>query len=157
MGGGWQTYRCERCPLVLEVGGWTSWDEAGVVYAEAVQVACAVCGTLHRVIEDRGACRVMALPAPIRSSRTEVVRDVAGEEVALEVWVTEADWRLVGEFPSGIAARARLACSHCGQVGQLMTHERFLYPDGYRTDAARRQQCPVCQGPMECIAVTDVI
>ena len=34
MGGGWQTYRCERCSLTIEFGGAVWWDEAWVVYLQ---------------------------------------------------------------------------------------------------------------------------
>jgi hypothetical protein len=87
MSGGWQTYRCERCPLTIELGGSTWWDEAGVVYSETVQIACAACGTIHRVTEERGECRVTALSGPVREARTETLRDITGEKVEVSVWV----------------------------------------------------------------------
>jgi hypothetical protein len=61
MAGGWQTYRCDRWPLVLELGGLTGWDrQAGVVYRAVVQVACGGYGTTHRITEERGACLTAA-------------------------------------------------------------------------------------------------
>jgi hypothetical protein len=29
MPGGWETYRCDRRPLTIELGGSTWWDESG--------------------------------------------------------------------------------------------------------------------------------
>ena len=81
MAGGWQTYRCDRCPLVLELGGSTCWDESGVVYAETVQIACGGCGTMHRITQERGACRVTALPGPVRAARSEMLRAMTGEAI----------------------------------------------------------------------------
>jgi hypothetical protein len=157
MSGGWQTYRCDRCPLVIELGGSTCWDEAGVVYAQTDQLACAACGTMHRIIEERGASRVTALPGPVRTARTETLRDIAGEEHEVEFWVVEADWQPIGPHPGGIGALDQLSCSSCGRVGRMLTHESFLYPGGRAAGAARREECPVCRGPMECVAVTDSI
>lgn len=156
MGGGWQTYRCERCPLTIELGGSTWWDEAGVVYSETVQVACGVCGTMHRITEERGECRITALPGPVRVAHTETLRDVSGEEHQVERWVTEGDWQLVGPFAGGIAAVAELPCSHCGQATGMLTLGNFKLPF-HVAMAGGREQCSVCHGPMDCIGVSDAI
>ena len=156
MGGGWQTYRCERCPVTIELGGATWWDEAGVVYSETVQVACSVCGTMHRITEERGECRVTALPGPVRVARTETRRDVSGEEHEVERWVAEGDWQLVGPFAGGIAAVAELPCSHCGQSAGMVTLEGFKLPFDIAM-AGGREKCSVCHGPMDCIGVSDAI
>jgi hypothetical protein len=157
MPGAWQTYRCDRCPLILEFGESVCWDESGVVYTETVQVACAACGTMHRITEERGVCRVTGLPGPVRAARVVTLRDLAGEEFESQEWVAESDWRPVGPHSGGIGAVNQLPCSHCGRVGRMLSHESFLYPGGYVAGAARREECPVCHGPMECIALTDAI
>lgn len=157
MGGGWQTYRCDRCPLVIELGGSVFWNEAAVVCSETVQVACAGCGTLHRVTRKRDDCRVTALAGPVRSARTVIERDISGEECEIEQWFTEDDWRPVGALPGGFEALGQIACRHCGRVGQMLSHQAFLYPGGYVRGASRREECPVCRGPMECCRVTDAI
>jgi len=157
MPGAWQSYRCDRCPLMLELGGLTSVDDRGVVYADTVQIACAACGTLHRVTRERGHCRVSALPGPVRAARTVTRRDVAGEEFETEEWIAESDWQPVGRHPGGIGAIGQLRCSNCGRMGLMLSLERFLYPGGYVAGAPRREECPVCRGPMQCIAITDAI
>ncbi len=153
MGGGWQTYRCERCPLTIELGGSVWWDEVGVVYSETVEVACGACGTMHRVTEERGECRVTALPGPIRQARTETLRDVADEEVEVAVWAAECEWRPASPYPGGIGAIGQLPCSHCGRAAGMLTLDGFRRPVG----DPRPEECPVCRGPMECIAVSDAI
>jgi hypothetical protein len=151
MAGGTYIYRCDRCPLVLEVGGYCSFDGD---YAQS-QVVCAACGTLHRLTQERGACQVTALPGPVRAMQTVTVREVGGEEVETWVVAAEADWRLVGGHPGGITALSRLECSHCRQIGRMVSNEKLFYPDGYTPGAARREDCPVCGQPMDCIGVTD--
>lgn len=143
MPGGWQTYRCERCPLVLEVGGSTWWDEAGVVYSETIQCACGKCGTLHRITDERGTCRVTALAGPLRVPRLVTIQEISGELQEIEEWLTETDWQLVGPFPAGLEAREQLPCHFCGCIGFL--------------GKVRPETCPVCLGPMECIGITDAI
>jgi hypothetical protein len=156
MPGGWQTYRCDRCPLVLELGGSTLWDEAGTVYSETVQVACVGCGALHRITEERGKCRVTALPGPVRTARTEVLRDISGEEIQVEFWVAEGDWQPVGPSVGGIGAATRLPCSRCERVAGMLTLGDLRRPSP--TAGARGgEECPVCRGPMECIGVSDAI
>jgi hypothetical protein len=151
MAGGTYLYRCDRCPLVLEVGGYLSFDGG---YAQS-QVVCGGCGTLHRLTERRGTCEVSALPGPVRAMRTVPVRDAGGDEVETWVVAAEADWLVVGEHPGGIRALGRLACSHCRQVGRMVSNERLFYPNGYTPGAARREDCPVCGHPMECAGVTE--
>jgi hypothetical protein len=155
MAGGWETYRCDRCPLTIELGG-STWCEAGVVYSDTTQVACGACGTLHRVTEERGECRVTALPGPVRVARTEVLRDVSGEEHQVEYWVAEGDWQSVGPYAGGIAAVAGLPCSHCGRAAGMLTLGDVKLPFSVAM-AGGREKCPVCRGPMECIGVSDAI
>jgi hypothetical protein len=156
MPGGWQTYRCDHCPLILELGGSTLWDERCVVYSETVQVACAGCGTLHRITLQHGTCEVTALPGPIRTTRTVTLRDISGEEFESLEWVLEADWQPGGEHPGGIAALDQLACRHCGQAGQMLTLES-IHAEPFVAGGNPREECPVCHGPMECFAVTDAV
>jgi hypothetical protein len=157
MAGGWQTYRCDRCPLVIELGGYTRADLSGVVDSQTAQVACAACGTMHRITEECGVCRVAALPGPVRSARTVRRRDITGQEIETEEWVAENDWQPVGRHARGIGAVAQLPCNCCGRVGQMLSLERFLYPGGYQAGSPRREACPVCLGPMACIAITEAI
>ena len=58
MPGGTYLYRCDRCPLILELGGGTGWGDDGAIYLEEVQVACGACGTMHRLTERDGTCRL---------------------------------------------------------------------------------------------------
>ena len=127
----------------------------GGVLATA-QVACAACGAMRRVTEERGEGVVTALPGPLRTSRTVVLRDVAGEDVRVEVWAAEDDWRPVGPYPAGIAAVARLPCSPCGRVAGMLTLDGFRLPF-QAAMAGGWEECPVFRGPMECIAVSDAI
>ena len=157
MGGQWETYRCDRCPLTLELGGWTAWDESGVVCVDAVQVACTACGTMHRIVEEHGVCYVTALLGPVRYARTVKLRDCCGEEFETEEWTAEPDWQRVSLWPRGISPINSLPCTHCGQVGRMVNLEQFIYPGGYSPDAIKDPKCPLCQGPVECIAISDAI
>src|SRR5262249_48034712 len=115
------------------------------------------CGTLHRITEERGACRVTALPRPIRSAPMVTLRDISGEEFETPEWFTEDDWRPVGPYPGGIRGAGQLHCSYCGRVGPMLWQESSLSPGSYAPGAARQEECPVCHGRMECIAVKDAI
>ena len=155
MPGGSEAYRCDVCPLILELGESAVWDEKQVVISEWNQVACGACGTLHRLHQERGECRVTALPGPIRSARTVTAREITGEEIKTMEWVTAADWQPVGPHAGGLNAVDTLACSHCGSVGRMLTYERFKYPEGHARGP--RTVCPVCSHPMECFSVSDWI
>jgi hypothetical protein len=155
--GGTYVFSCERCPLILELGGHTAWDGDGTVLLDMIQVACASCGTMHRLTEQHGACQVTALPGPVRTPRIVTVRDISGHEFETFEWALEADWLPVGQHRGGIAAVDRLRCSHCGQNGRMVTEEGLLYPGGYAPGAPRREDCLVCGYPMRCLAVTDSI
>src|SRR5215212_7008556 len=121
MPGGTYLYRCDRCPLVFEVGGGVAWDDHGVVYLEHLWVACGACGTMHRLTEQAGACRVLAFPGPVRGMRAVTVPDGSGGTYETEELAVEGEPREVGEVPDGLAALGRLACDHCGQVGRMVT------------------------------------
>lgn len=151
MPGGTYTYRCDRCPLVVEVGGGVAWRANGVVYLEELWVACGACGTMHRLTEQAGVCRVLAFPGPVRGMRAVTVRDVCGDAVETEEFAVEGDPREVGELPGGLAALGRLACGHCGQVGRMVTSADLRGPGGRYREA----DCPVCGGPLEGFGVSD--
>jgi hypothetical protein len=156
MAGGWETYRCDRCPLTIELGGSTLRDEAGVVYSKTAQVACRACGTMHRVTEDRGECRVTALPGPVRVARTETRPDGWGGTYEAVYWVAEGDWQAVGPFAGGMAAAAELPCRQCGRAAGMQALDGFKLPFHVAT-AGGRPECLVCRGPMECVGVSDAI
>src|SRR5260221_3884861 len=130
MPGGWQTYRCDRCPLVIELGSSEIWDDRCVAIEEQIQVACAGCRTLHRLTERDDICRVTALAGPIRAACTVTLIDIAGEPVEVEQWFAETDWQPRGEHAGGLGALAQLACTHCARVGNMLTYEAFRYPGG---------------------------
>jgi hypothetical protein len=153
MPGGTYLYRCDRCPLILEVGGGTAWGNDLVVYVEEIQVACGACGTMHRLIDRDGTCLVTAFPGPVRRMRTITVRDVGGDEVETEEFAVEGDLRTVGDHPGGIAALGQLSCSRCGQVGRMLTEADLRGPGGRYREAS----CPVCGQPLEGFGVSDWI
>ena len=86
--------------------------------------------------------------------RAVMLRDISGEEFESWECAAENDWRAIAPYPAGIRALAQLPCSYCRGVGRMISLGDFLYPDGYKKDTARREQCPLCEGPMECIAIT---
>jgi hypothetical protein len=151
MPGGTYLYRCDQCPLILELGGGIAWGDDGAVYLEEVQVACGACGTMHRLTERDGTCRVTAFPGPVRGMRTVTVRDVCGDEVETSELAVEGDPRAVGDHPGGVAALGRLPCSHCGQVGRMVTVADLRDPFG----RYRQADCPVCGQPLDGFGVTD--
>jgi hypothetical protein len=128
-----------------------------VVTVDTLQVACGGCGTVHRIIEERGKFRVTALSGPVRAGRTQMVRDVSGEEIELIQWFAESEWLPIGQYSGGIAAVQKLPCSHCGCVGKMLPFEVLRPPGGSITGASRWDECPLCHGPMECIEVKDAI
>ncbi|MDB5312151.1 MAG: hypothetical protein JWO38_6353 [Gemmataceae bacterium] len=112
---------------------------------------------MHRITEARGGSRVTALPGPVRTARLVKVHGISGQEIEIEQWTPEDDWQPVGQPVGGLSAVGQLRCSYCGCVGRMQSLGSFLYPDGYRIRVPRQEECPVCLGPMECIAVTDAI
>ena len=153
MPGGTYLYRCDRCPLILELGGGVAWGDDGVVYLEEAQVACGACGTMHRLTERDGTCRVTAFPGPVRAMRTVTVRDVCGDEVETSELAVEGELRAVGVIPGGIGALDGLPCGHCGEVGRMVTEAELRDPSGRYREA----DCPVCGYPLEGFGVTDWI
>ena len=153
MPGGSYLYRCDRCPLVIEIGGGVAWDDRGVVYLEHRWVACGACGTMHRLTEQDGVCRVVAYPGPVRGMREVTVRDVCGDPVQTSELAVDGEPREVGELPGGLAALDRLACGHCGQAGRMVTSADLRGPGGKYREA----DCPVCGGPLEGFGVSDWI
>lgn len=157
MAGESYVYQCNRCPLILELGGLTAWGDDGSVHLQQIQVACASCGTMHRLTEEFGTCSVSALPGPVRGMRPVILRDVCGENVETREWAAEPDWLSVGQHPGGIAAVSQLSCNFCGQAGRMVWLAKFFYPGGYKAGARRLEECPVCGHPMDFVAVTDSI
>ena len=153
MPGGTYQYRCDRCPLIIELGGGSAWGDDGRVYQTEARVACGACGTMHRLTEENGTSRVTAFPGPVRGMRAVTVRDVGGDEVQTEEFGVEGEVREVGDHPGGIAALGGLACGHCGQVGRMVTPAAMREPDG----RYRQPYCPVCGDPMDAFGVTDWI
>src|SRR5262249_4569366 len=151
--GGTYVYGCDRCPLILELGGGTGWGDDGAIYLEEVQVACGACGTMHRLTERDGACRVTVFPGPVRGMRTVTVRDVCGDEVETSELAVEGEMRAVGDHPGGLAALDRLSCGLCGQVGRMVAAEDLRAPGG----GYRQADCPVCGHPLDGFGLTDWI
>ena len=151
MPGGTYLYRFDRCPLIIEVGGGVAWRGNGTVYLKELWVACGACGTMHRLTERAGACRVLAFPGPVRRMRAVTRPDGGGGTYETEEFAIERDPRAVGELPGGLAALGRLACGHCGRVGRMVTAEDLRGPDG----RYRQADCPVCGGPLEGFGVSD--
>ena len=133
-------------------GGSPGGDD-GAVYLEHLWVACGACGTMHRLTERDGVCRVTAFPGPVRGMRAVTVRDVGGDEVETPELAVDGDLRAAGDLPGGIAALERLPCGHCGQVGRMVTSEQLRDPAG----RYRQADCPVCGQPLDGFGVTDWI
>ena len=155
--GATNVYSCDFCPLILQLGGHTGSpsDATGVV--TWLQVACASCGTMHRLTEQNGTCQATALPGPVRVTRTVTLRDVGGAEVESYEWTSESDWLPVGPYAGGIAAARNLPCSNCGRTGQMMTLSDLLDPAGNTAGRFHGQNCPVCGHQMRLLAITDSI
>jgi hypothetical protein len=150
--GGTNAYFCERCPLVIELGG-----HIAEPHIEWVQVVCASCGTMHRLMEEHGSCQVTALPGPVRATRMVTVRTAFGDEVETSEWVSETDWQVVGPHSDGIQSLSQFPCCHCGQIGRMVTLAQLLYPGGYTRGALPREDCPTCGRPLEFLAISDFI
>ena len=151
MPGGTYLYRCDRCPLIFEVGGGVAWNARGVVYLEQLWVACGACGTMHRLMEQAGVCHVHAFPGPVRRMRAVTLPDGGGGMYETEEFAIEGEPRDIGELSGGLAALGRLACGHCGEVGWMLTADELRGPDGRYREA----DCPMCGGPLEGFGVSD--
>ncbi|HYH69011.1 MAG TPA: hypothetical protein VD866_30230 [Urbifossiella sp.] len=153
MPGGTYLYRCDTCPLVIEVGGGVDWNSNGTVVSEERWVACEACGTMHRLTERGGACRVAAFPGPVRNMRAVTVPDGFGGEVETSEFAVNGEVKDIGELAGGLAALGRLACGHCGEVGRMVTCADLRAPGG----GYRVADCPVCGSPLEGVGVSDWI
>jgi hypothetical protein len=157
MSGGSMTYRCERCSVILELGGYTAWDEHGTVYYDMHQFACGACGTPHRLTEEHGTCRLTALPGPVRQMRTVILRDVDDKDVETWQLAAEEDWRPVGPHPAGPEDTRHLTCHFCGQVGRMVTLADLRAFEGDSPGSRRREDCPLCSQPLECFIISEGI
>ena len=158
MPGGTQAYRCDRCPLIVELGGGVALDDDGVVHSEMTQVACAACGTMHRLTEERGVCTVTAMPGPVRDTHPVPYHDATAYTAESIEWATEDEWRPVGPHPGGFAALDQLACSHCGEAGRMWTLGMLRDAIGYNNpNAPQREFCLVCGGTAEGFSISDWI
>ena len=153
MPGGTYLYRCDRCPLICEVGGGVAWGDDGKVTLEELWVACGACGTMHRLTERAGTCRVFAFPGPVRRMRAVTVPDGSGNTYETEELAVEGEPRDVGELAGGIAALDGLSCGHCGQVGRMVTAADLRDSAGRYREA----DCPVCGQPLEGFGLSDWI
>jgi hypothetical protein len=153
MPGGTYLYRCDQCPLIFEVGGGTTWGDGGVVYLEHLWVACGACGTMHRLTERGGTCRVVAFPGPVRGMRALTLPDGSGNTYETEELAVEGGLRDVGDLAGGIAALGRLSCGHCGRVGRMVTAADLRDPAG----RYRQAGCPVCGQPLDGFGLSDWI
>ena len=155
--GGSNTYLCERCPLVFELGGHTAFDGRRVI-SDMTQLVCGACGTMHQLTEKPGLpCEVSALAGPVRATRTVTVLDVGGAPVESMDWVTAGEWEAVGPHPGGIKDIAGFPCRHCGRAGRMVSLEMLNYPGGYVRGAERQEFCPVCGDPLFLLAISDTI
>jgi hypothetical protein len=151
MPGGTYLYRCDTCPLIIEVGGGVGGDSNGTVVSEELWVACGACGTMHRLTEQDGACRVTAFPGPVREMRAVTVPDGFGGEVETSEFAVEGEVRDIGPLPGGLAAIDRLACGHCGEVGRMVKCVDLRAPGG----GYREAPCPVCGDTLDGFGLSD--
>jgi hypothetical protein len=137
-----RAFRCDRCPLVFEVGRYVFWDLTG----QREQVVCTSCGTMHRLEEQHGVCRVLALTGPVRQLLLVKRVDATGFEYEDYEWpYSPDDWREVGRAADPTALE-RLACSRCGAAGTLVSLEWPRDADGNWPVFGER--CPLCGGPL---------
>jgi hypothetical protein len=146
-------YTCKNCPLAFVVGYSVYWDLSGG-YSQYV---CRECGTMHRIDHRDGQPDVLlAIPRPILATVDVVRQDCAGQDfTSTELPISENSWCRIGEIPTPAqmrhervipkrAAEVRLdglACTFCGTVGRLVSHEAF--GDG----------CPKCGEKLELVYV----
>jgi hypothetical protein len=126
-------YTCDRCPLAFEVGEYAYWSLTG----RCVRVVCGGCGTMHRLESERGVCRVLALPGPIRSLPLVMRPSGWGDGTQHQDYewpFVESDWQEVWWFPTDPELE-QLTCGRCGVAGRLSSLEQVN---------ARGEVCPVC-------------
>jgi hypothetical protein len=153
MPGGSYSYRCDACPLLIEVGGGVAWDDDGRVVSELLMVACGACGTMHRLTEQDGTCRVSVFPGPVRGMKTVKRSNGLGDEYDSYEWDVDGEVRDVGELPGGLKALGRLACGHCGVAGRMVTSADLRAPGG----GYREAPCPVCGSTLDGFGLSDWI
>ena len=117
MPGGTYLYRCDRCPLIIEVGGGVAWRADGTVYLEHLWVACGACGTMHRLTEQAGVCRVLAFPGPVRGMRAVTVPDGFGETSRRRSWRSRATRGTSANCPAGSRPWAGWRAATAGRSG----------------------------------------
>src|SRR4051812_3397425 len=103
-----EVFVCRACPLIFRVGGYAYSDLTG----SEEQVVCYGCGTMHRLVEQANACRVFALPGPVRDTDLDAA------------YPADTAWQLVGTA-SGVGGWRRVRCAACRQVGQVRSRERL--------------------------------
>lgn len=137
-----RAFVCERCPLAFEVGGYAYWDLTG----HCQQVVCMACGTMHRLEEQHGVCRVLALPGPVRHLKRVKRVDPDGAEYEDYEWPwSKEDWQQVGSARNANDFE-RVLCSRCGSVGKLVSLEWPRANNGEWPIFGER--CPLCGGPL---------
>lgn len=147
--GGTTTYRCGRCPLIVELGGHSAFDSNDGY----LQVVCSSCGTLHRLATRAGARMVTALPCPVRTLQPRTMRTPDGETFEVCECASESDWNIVSGTAGSVSTVAEMTCSHCRRGGTMLTLGALLQSPGVPAQAC----CPLCDGSIEIIAVSDSI
>ena len=97
--GGTNTYLCERCPLIIELGGHTSFNGRRVTF-DMTQVVCAACGTMHRLTERRVPVSGVRPPGPVGRPAVTFL-GVGGDPVETIEWAREDEWVPIGPHPAG--------------------------------------------------------
>ncbi len=146
------TYACERCPLIIELGGYNTWDDAGNLELRFVQVVCRSCGTMHRLLGKNDSHQVFALRGPVRAARPVTSRNVWGDTFETHEWDSESEWLHIGLFSGGFAGINEHSCSCCGKPGQMMSLAELLHPNGYVKNPSNQAKCPVCRDEMKWMA-----
>lgn len=151
-----ETYSCSMCPLIFELGWYRLFDTNRLIVIDTLQLVCSNCGTLHRLIEEQGACRMTALPGPVTALRQSLTPSICSRGLFFDaIPFEEHEWQVQDVIPDAMGNRSQVKCSICCVVGRLTSLTDYLALRTKRLGDADQYFCIVCYAPAKLCSFTD--